>query len=202
MSVLFKSTNLYTSIDPLIYKAKPFPCFSVFVVRQWDRISNIFSFRSTILILLHQWRMEVRVLAFLWWAPLPGSVIVEDQGQLVKRSPVMLCWTAEELWQSESTPEKIGCYCLLKVQIIVLVLIFPLGRYVRPTNHFHLFYSWMFITQGARGVEYECAYLLVCLRNGGNHGDLSRLYLTTHPVSPGGSETDSAWDNSWNRWMF
>lgn len=44
----------------------------------------------------------------------------------------------------------------------------------------------MFITQGARGAEYECAYLLVCLRNGGNHGDLSRLYLATRPVSPGG----------------
>lgn len=92
-----KSANIYTTIDPLISKAKPFPSFSVIEVRLLDRISNIFSFKRTILILLRHWRMEVRVLAFLWWGPLPGSVIVEDQGQFVKRRPVMLCWTAEEL---------------------------------------------------------------------------------------------------------
>lgn len=107
ISVPFKSTNIYKTIDPLFYKPKPFSSFCVIVVRQLDRISNIFSFKRTILILLSDWRMEV--LAFLFWGPLPGSVIGEDQGQFVKRRPVMLCWTAEELWQSESSPENIGC---------------------------------------------------------------------------------------------
>lgn len=47
------------NIHALFYKPKPFPSFSVIVVRQLDRMSSIFSFKCTIWILLRDWRMEL-----------------------------------------------------------------------------------------------------------------------------------------------